>query len=73
MQSNERKPLIRKGKRGKVRMPKIHCGPGQNCKNSSASAANLISTILANGTNQPDVKILSECRDQSVCEDYLQP
>lgn len=73
MESNAKSPMVRKGRRGKVLMPKVICGPGQNCKNSSAAACRAIAAILENGNKTVASEKLKQALSQSCHEDYLQP
>lgn len=66
-------PIVRKTKKGRIAQPQIHCGPGQNCKNASASSSRLIEAILGSGTGKADSQHLQSCLDQSVCRLNLEP
>lgn len=72
MQNNEIqfKPVKRKQK-GKLAQPRLQCGPGINCKESSRAACNLMKAILAHGNKVDDCSALNQCQDESVLPSFL--
>lgn len=69
--SIEYRPVKRKIK-GRLAQPRMVCGPGQNCKNSSAASARAISSILEHGKKVGSCSALDQCHKETVLPDYLQ-
>ena len=73
MKNNEiiYKPIKRKQK-GKLAQPRLHCGPGVNCKAQSLAAVNVIKTILARGNMVESCDDIAKCLAESVRSEYLE-
>lgn len=70
--NDQYKPVKRKRK-GKLYMPKLSCGPGDNCKLSSAASQKLIETILAGACGVECKQGLKEASDLALDRKLLTP